>query len=48
MTVARKLRELASEKCGNIRAQDVRIGLGYTGVQLEDGRHRGRLHSRQE
>ena len=38
MTVARKLRELASEKCGNIRAQDVRIGLGYTGVQLEDGR----------
>jgi uncharacterized protein (DUF4213/DUF364 family) len=38
MTVARKLRELASERCGDIRVQDVRIGLGYTGVQLEDGR----------
>ena len=38
MTVASKLKELASEKCGNIRVQDVRIGLGYTGVQLQDGR----------
>jgi uncharacterized protein (DUF4213/DUF364 family) len=38
MTIASKLKELASEKCGNIRAQDIRIGLGYTGVQLEDGR----------
>ena len=38
MTVASKLKDLASEKCGNIRAQDIRIGLGYTAVQLEDGR----------
>jgi uncharacterized protein len=38
MTVASKLKELASEKSGNIRVQDIRIGLGYTGVQLEDGR----------
>jgi uncharacterized protein len=38
MTIASKLKELASEKCGNIRVQDVRIGLGYTGAQLEDGR----------
>ncbi len=38
MTVAQKLRDLASERCGDIRVHDVRIGLGYTAVQLEDGR----------
>jgi len=38
MTITSRLKELALEKCGNIRAQDVRIGLGYTGVRLEDGR----------
>ncbi|HTY22029.1 MAG TPA: DUF364 domain-containing protein [Desulfomonilaceae bacterium] len=38
MSVRRKIRSFLQEQCGNVLATDVRIGLGYTAVQLEDGR----------
>lgn len=38
MTVKQKLRDVGADRCGDTRVHDVRIGLGYTAVQLEDGR----------
>jgi len=38
MNVRSKIRSLLQERCSNVLAADVRIGLGYTAVRLEDGR----------
>ena len=38
MSVRRKITTLLQERCGTVLAADVRIGLGYTAVRLEDGR----------
>lgn len=38
MAVKQKLRHTVASCCGDARVRDVRIGLSYTAVQLEDGR----------
>jgi len=38
MAVKLKLRDVVAARCGDASVLEVRIGLGYTAVQLEDGR----------
>ncbi len=38
MSIKKRLRDLSAELCGNAHVLDVRIGLTYTAVRLEDGR----------
>ncbi|NLN60695.1 MAG: DUF4213 domain-containing protein, partial [Deltaproteobacteria bacterium] len=38
MTIAERVKRYVGEHCAEIPVADVRMGLGYTGVLLEDGR----------
>jgi uncharacterized protein len=38
MTIRNRLRSCAEDRCGDAKAADVRIGLGYTAVRLDDDR----------
>lgn len=38
MNVRKRIQDVLKDQCGDVRVRDVRIGLGYTAVQLEDGR----------
>jgi len=38
MNVRKRIQGALEDQCGTLRVRDVRIGLGYTAVQLEDAR----------